>query len=77
MLYETATISEYHIRELQTFMVTTVYLPLLLITSAAALYVVYYYGKNKFRIPLKHFYLVLPSLIYLVIGILVAFGILG
>jgi hypothetical protein len=75
--YKTDSIYEYNTLRLQTFIATSVYIPIFIITSVAALFVVYYYCKNKFRIPLKHFYLVIPSLIYLVICILAAFGIPG
>lgn len=50
------------------------YLPIVIITSAATLFVLYYYCLHRFRIPLKHFYLIIPGLIYIVICICALLG---
>lgn len=52
-----------------------IYIPILLLTSFATIFVIYYYYKNRLKAPLKYLYLIAPSFIYMIICILALFGI--
>lgn len=66
---------EFDMRKVYGFLGLVIYIPILLLTSLATIFVMYYYYKHRFKDSLKYLYLIVPSFIYMIICVLALFGI--
>lgn len=75
LTHKTLSFYEFDMRKIYGLLTLVIYIPIVLLTSLATIFVMYYYFKNRFKDSLKYFYLIVPSFIYMIICVLALFGI--